>query len=233
MTKHMIVTILALIFIWPVPSHAQFDEYGKIKESITRKLKVLTNYLYDVSVSNVDEEMKSAEKNIRDPYHTLAGRFIFMASTQNIDTINMSGLTGIYEPNTDSILWVSPPLADFSSGMGRLIETRELNNDGQIEIIFGQGKNPVMTEQLWIFSWNGKSGKLITQVDNYGLSTLMELGERYDTKDVDGDGVYEIIGYWYKDENAQTMSNVVYSWNGTLYGNWGHPSSYFRKTKKK
>jgi hypothetical protein len=50
---------------------------------------------------------------------------------------------------------------------------------------------------------------------------------------VDGDGIYEIQGFWYKNENTDKKVRVTYSWNGAIYGNWGKSSKYFQKGKSK
>ena len=196
----------------------------------------MTGYPYDISGTEIDKALNDPEEKVKDPYHTLAGCFVFLAADATDDILTRpKGFIGIYRIKTDSILWQSDLLVDdFSSGaLGRLAETAELNNDGKVEIIIAQGKEPSSTEQLWIFSWDGKSGKLITQLDNYGESTIMEYGEYYELKDVDGDGIYEIIGKWFKNDQATTKTQVTYSWNGTMYGKWGKSSKYFSSSKKK
>lgn len=231
-----IIFLLYINLVSAIICYSQEDNYNTIINSIASKIEKLTGYKYDISGTDIDKSISDPEEKIKDPYHALAGCFIFLAAdfTDPIST-RPNGFIGIYKIKTDSIIWQSVLLSDnFSSGaQGRVAETTELNNDGKVEIIIAQGKEPVMTEQLWIFSWDGTNGKLITQLDNYGESIIMEFGEYYELKDVDGDGIYEILGEWYKSSNSKTKTMVTYAWNGYLYGKWGKSSKYLLKGMKK
>jgi hypothetical protein len=213
-------------------TYCQNDEYGTIVRSIANKVENKLNHKYYISGIEIDKSINNpteARRKIRDPYHTLAGCFLFLAKGQEIDN---RGFIGLYRSKTDSIIWQSVLLSDdFSRPQGRVEETTELNKDGKVEIIIAQGKEPVMTEQLWIFSWDGTEGKLITQLDEYGESMIMEFGEYYELKDVDGDGIYEILGEWYKDNNSENKTTITYSWNGSVYGKWGKSSKYLLRKK--
>jgi hypothetical protein len=112
-------------------------------------------------------------------------------------------------------------------------ETDELNGDGKVEIVIRQFHEPPGTGQLWIFNWDGTTGKLITQLDKYGESTIMYSNEEYGLIDLDGDGIYEIQGVWYKTNDSDTKTEVTYSWNGSIFGKWGKSSKYFSSPKRK
>jgi hypothetical protein len=222
-----------------ITCYCQKDNYDSIVNSIANKVEKIFNHKYFISGIDIDKSVNNpaeADGKIKDPYHTLAGCFLFLAEGETDADLNKpKGFIGLYRCKTDSIVWRSVLLTDdFSSGaLGRVAETNELNNDSKVEIIIAQGQEPSGTEQLWIFSWDGNNGKLITQLDSYGESTIMDFGEYYELKDVDGDGIYEIQAEWYKDDKSDKKTVVNYSWNGTLYGKWGKTSKYLLKGKMK
>ncbi len=228
--------LLYLLLAYTASSPAQEKKYVEITDSIAAKVARLTGYKYDISGIEVDKSTKDPESKIRDPYHTLAGCFIFLAADISDDILNRpGGFIGIYKIKADSIIWRSVALPkDFVCGvMGQVEETRDLLGDGKVEIIVSQLENPPAIQQYWIFSWDGANGQLITQLDDLGESVIMDWGEHFQIKDVDGDGVYEIQGWWYKDDSFTTKSRVTYSWNGTLYGKWGKSSRSLMKGRKK
>jgi len=216
-------------------SYCKNDDYSIIVKSISNKLENISNHKYHVSGIEIDKSVNNpdeADGKITDPYHTLSGCFLFLARGEESFS---KGFIGLYRCKTDSIIWRSVFLVDdFSSGAnGRVLETTELNNDGKVEIIIAQSQEPSGTEQLWIFSWDGTEGKFITQVDEEGESKIMVSGDFYEIKDVDNDGIYEILGEWYKNSGSKTMTTITYGWDGTLYGKWGKSSKYLHKGKHK
>lgn len=220
--------------------NCQENRYDTIVKSISGKLEKIRGNKYYVSGIEIDEAIKHPEETegkIKDPYHTLAGCFLFIAEGQpNPDINKKKGFIGLYREKTDSIIWQSVLLTkNFSSGaLGSVDATEELNRDGRVEIIVGQATgNLGVNHQLWIFNWDGKDGKLITQLDSLGRSEIMYWGDEYEIKDVDGDGIYEILGEWYENNNSQKRTTVVYSWDGSLYGKWGRSSKHLLEEKKK
>jgi len=212
-------------------SYCQNNDHSIIVKSISNKLEKVFNHKYYVSGIEIDKSVNNPSKangKITDPYHTLSGCFLFLAEGKES---NSKGFIGLYRCKADSIIWCSVLLTDdFSSGArGRVAETRELNGDGKVEIIIGQAVGASGGgEELWIFSWDGTDGRLITQTDKYNQSTILVFWEYYEIKDVDGDGIYEILG-----EDTDSDKTLTYSWNGSLYGDWGKSSKYLLKGKKK
>jgi hypothetical protein len=231
------ILLLCLNLTAVILCSSQEDSYKKITDSITAKVKRETGHAYNISGTDVDQQITDDreiaskdpffKEQIKDPYHTLAGCFIFLASDRENQYPALAGFIGIYDIKKDSLLWHSVPLSvDFSSGaLGSIDATGELNQDGKVEIIIGQATgNLAITHQLWIFNWDGKNGKLITQLDRYGKPEIMYWGDKFHIKDVDGDGIYEILGKWYEKHDSDTMSTIVYAWNGSLYGEYGMSS---------
>lgn len=213
--------------------YGQKNSYSVIVNSIATKLENILGYKYEVSGIDVDKTIKdpsSSDTKINDIYRTLADCFIFMASGESsLDTIK--GLIGVYKIKSDSILWKSIPLpSDFSSDvLGRISEVREINRDGKDEIVIAEAKGAMgILEQLWIFNWDGLNGNLITQLDKNGESTILVSEGSYRIKDIDGDGIYEILG-----KDSDSDKTLTYSWNGSLYGKWGKASKYLLKGRRK
>lgn len=219
-------------------SYSQENSRNVIIGSIALKLERELGNKYEVWGIEFDKSVRDTIRTHRvfqDRYHTLEGCFIFVAGGEaDSNGHRAKGLVGIYRVRSDSILWRSVPLcSDFASGvLGFVSQVREMNRDGETELIIEQGKPPIETRQLWIFSWNGKMGKLITQLDEGGESTIYCYGD-YELKDFDGDGILEIRGQWYKSKNSARRTLVTYSWNGSLYGKWEETSKYLLKGKSK
>jgi len=213
------------------------DDAGRIRDSIARKVVTITGHNYDISGIEIDKSVNNpavSHGQIKDPHHTLAGCFFFLAEdTEDPVSRRPKGFIGVYRIRTDSIIWRSDFLSsDFSGGVSGSVDViDDLNRDGIDEIVVGQAKGN--GGQLWVFSWDGRSGKLITQLDDYGESAIMYWGDNYDLKDIDGDGILEIQGEWYKGDGSDDRITVIYAWNGTRYGLWANTSKSLLKGMNK
>jgi hypothetical protein len=203
---------------------------------ITSKVKNITSSNYYITGIDVDQNLSNpdmTEGKIKDPYHTLSHCLIFFAGgvlDSNLD--RPEGFIGIYRTDLDSIIWRSDFVSrDFS--YGDIVQTDEINNDRKVEIIVVQPSGSLgRYEQIWIFNWDGKTGKLINQRGKDGTSSLFVLADPgYGLIDEDDDGIYEIGGE-IEDLNGNIV-DVMYRWNGSLYGKWGKASKYFHKGKRK
>ena len=159
---------------------------------------------------------------IEDPYGTLHGCMIFTAKGKQKYLSPPKGAIGIYK--NGQVIWHSDTLiSDYNISTAYTYATRDLNNDGNVEIIttwnYSSRNGPMY---LWIFSWDGQTGNLINEINkedelNLNQSVIYsdELAD-FDILDVNGDGIMEIRGYPL-DPNADPN---IYSWNGSLYGKW-------------
>lgn len=146
-----------------------------------------------------------------DPYGTLNGCFVFV-SGPNAD---MNGnMVGVYKDG--HILWHSDTLKCLSNL--RLFTTCDLNNEGMVDVAFEDESEDF--DELWIFSWDGKTGRMINAVDSNGFSVIQGYNDRgggaFGLIDVEGDGIWEI--YPYDDEDG----THGYSWDGQQYGHWAN-----------
>jgi hypothetical protein len=215
--------------------YSQDTKYDTIVQSITAKVKTITGNDYYITGLDIDKSLNDPETEdgkIKNPYHTLLHCFLFIAGGVPDSNYNKpKGFIGIYKIGPDSIVWRSELITDDFGGTSRIAETDEINADRRVEIIIAQASGALAQyEQIWIFNWNGKTGKLISQQDKDGTSTIFTTSDpSYSLVDKDGDDIYEIIG---NDIDAQDNTiEVTYSWNGFLYGKWGKPSGYFKKKK--
>lgn len=179
-----------------------------------------------IDVVNVDSSLGNrivADGAIMDPYNTLVACYIFTTREQSGSSLSLHGAIGIFE--NGNIIWQSGPVVNASFCTSPLITaTCDLNNDGNVEIVtswFG-GTNG-NTEHLWIFSWNGASGNLITAANDNNESVLISATSGFEYVDVNGDNIYEITGDWYANPSDEQTQKIIYSWNGSQYGKWANP----------
>ena len=175
--------------------------------------------------------------DMTDPYGTLRGCIIFWArprlseisSTDNDP--DDSTIVGIFR--NGSIVWNTPPICrgGFSEFTGSLFCSQDLNGDGQVEFaMLSEERDTGPVQFMWIFSWNGSTGTIINQIDDgTHQSNLMSEANTFELIDPEGDGIFEIRGYWSPDDETRgyfpedttvTFPWVTYGWNRSQYGLW-------------
>ncbi len=210
---------------------SQYVEDATIINCMEKKIERILHHKYEVLIFDVNKSLSHTTPIngiFIDPYGTLSNSYIFLTDAiRDSNFVKPKGFIGICR--ADSIIWTSDLLTEnFSSLSADISNICELNRDGRVEIVISQYSQSDGTwEYLWIFSWDGKNGKLITKLDDEGESTMKCRGN-YLLNDIDGDGIYEIQG-----KDPDSKKNVTFSWNGHLYGKWGKTSKYFLKGKKK
>lgn len=110
-------------------------------------------------------------------------------------------------------------------------EVRDINNDGLKEIIIYGAVGARGYPGIWIYSWDGSSGKLISSTWHEGRSTEFVSSAGFDVKDdikdIDGDKIDEVIIHRYilNPEGGPDPIGVdkeIYKWNPTnqMYELW-------------
>ncbi len=233
--KMQFCLFLGLLLFTTCLSQEEVNE--TVIDSIKIKIERELRHHYEVRILDVNKSLDHPSLSngmIKDPYKNLKDCFIFIAAALPDSNLNKpKGFIGIYK--RDTILWRSSPLTKDLTTIGGYVTTvDELNKDGKVEIVISQDELPgaATTNYLWIATWDGNAGKSITELDERRESKLAFIG-KYKFVDLDGDGIYEIQGEWYKDNNFDKTIRVTYSWNGSLYGNWGKTSKYLLKGKRK
>ena len=210
-----------------------------IIDTITSKINVLEGYsCLTEAIVNFDKIKKPLNANnggFEDPYNTLRHSFIF---TYYKDSVKINEgypklSIGIYRDKTivgrlDTIIETN------NSTSGRIKTITDLNMDGEVDIVITRtlGVSPPPWEEYWIFSWNGKCLRLISEVDHKSRhSTLQSPWNYLKFIDIDTDGIYELVTS-FKDEKGIRRKHV-YSWNGELYGDWGKGSKALLKSSSK
>ncbi len=138
-----------------------------------------------------------------DPYGTLKGCFIFVGGPD----ISHGNVVGVYKDGR--VLWHSDTLKCYSNL--NLFTAQDLNNDETVDLVFEAG---VEEAQLWIFSWDGQTGRRINSVDEDGSSVIEGHKGYFSFIDVEGDGIWEIR------DGAVEDGTASWSWNGQEYGHW-------------
>jgi len=241
--RKMTVYIISLVLLVRCMALAQPGVTPATYDEIQRKVDAIFGSLYDIrAVNNIDSGfVGSTVQNAAmvDPYGTLKGCFVFAAVGKDRDeNYTYKGFIGVYKNN--QIIWRSDTVINNEVARGATIAaTMDLNKDGTVEIVSNWSQDSRWgPDYLWIFSWDGSSGRLLNEVDELGYSVIRSIGGGImEIVDVDGDGIMEIKGFWSEDDNIEHRdSPVIYSWNGQLYGKWPTapeplPSGYLPRNK--
>jgi len=208
-----------------------FGQYGVTSEdslSITQQLNVIFGKDYAaiqiINVDSVENIFNWKFGRINDPYSTLNNCLLFGASEKLSNYEYGKSIVGIYKNN--QIIWYSDFIpSDYK--FNKIYATIDLTKNGIVEILTEwQGSigaiNP--SSYLWIFDWDGITGKSVTKLDNLNESFIWTHPYGgFEFIDIEGDGIWEIIGY----DMAEGDSLVpnVFSWDGEKYGVWNNTST--------
>ena len=218
--------ILFIVFILFIFS---FNILAGIQEEIDNRIKIkygndyFIQNVYDINILESSINYPIPHK-ITDFSRTLVDCYVFTAKVDNRFG-SKKGVVGIYKDN--NVIWDSDTIIySYLVDAITLFNTYDINNDGKIEITistqsFGIGAGE---ERLYIFSWDGLIGNLISDIDPLGESVIVSLTSiaNFEILDVNGDGVFELRGLWYDNNNEDDDNEYfkTYSWNGMLYGYW-------------
>jgi hypothetical protein len=158
---------------------------------------------------------------LEDPYLTLYSHVLFTARKpgQSPDWV-----WGIYHEDENRLLTISEE--DFPCFSLDFYSTIDMDLDGNVEIsvLCTVGGMLNMWGLLYIYKWDGSDVKLITEMDEYGVSILHSTAPlSFEFVDINGDGIMEIRALM---ETGDIMSDdyktetIIWSWNGRLYGKW-------------
>jgi len=171
---------------------------------------------------------------IRDPYRTLARSFPFIAQLAQTDSSGYEHVISTIKGHKDSItvfgvfregqiIWLTTLFNGSVYNMGKIYGISDINKDGKVEIMIEWslvGSN-VDQSVLWIFTWDGSTATPIYEKQNNGVSNLENIESMVD---IEGDGIIEFVGIKNKgllDDSGNSLEHeAVYSWNGSLYGEW-------------
>jgi len=198
------------------------DNYRAIQQALDQKMGPTYKVIGIVNFDSAQTaESWIFEEPVEDPYGTLANCYLFFASTRFISE-NENGASddpkervGIFK--NGRILWLSNPLiTPIAFAGGDFWGSLDLNQDQKVEFIISlfsgmRGRGEV----LWIFSWDGSSAELISNVDGDGRSTIRMRRDLSELIDIEPDEILEIKG-----ENFDG-SSIIFSWNGLEYGDRG------------
>lgn len=249
-SKLIILSIILLIF-----NNSNFAQYGwdsdydpnnVIGEQLYTQVKSVLGEQYTVWYYVLDSMFNKdyTYDEIIDPYNQFQGK-VFFISYPVYDSDDLyppyyessysrpdSSIVGIF--SNGSIIWHSEPISlvkldtinyglyhDYSIP-DEIFAIKDINRDGKVDIL-------LMTDALWIISWDGTTGTIINDMDPVDRSSKLFTTLSYELIDSDGDGILEILSYWYdlySEEiiqpsiNVPTLPYVSYGWNGEKYGLW-------------
>ncbi len=208
-------------------SEFKYDPEEVVRNALIAALRTKYNRTYEVSYHIMDSLIANDTRgDISDPYGTLAGCVLFSAMSDW--DVKDSTITGMFK--NGEIVWDDYPGTNAGFG-GELITTKDINKDGEVDILEAEMDRERMTREgsgisyLWILSWDGRTGRIINDIDSTThQSVLVSTDEVYDLVDINHDGIMEIrggINDWQEDFprlNPSTLPRITYSWNGYKYG---------------
>jgi hypothetical protein len=205
-SKFILGFTLSLLVSIPINGQTMKEIELEVQSELESKYGI--SFLVDVDAFNGGDAY-----TYQDPYNTLSGSYLIMASGLEPD----KDLIGIYKDG--ALLWTTEPELT-SSTYRHFLGSRELNSDGKVELIFGWklGVNP-RGSFLWIVSWDGINGQLINKIDERDRPEVYSGGDVIFIPDFEVDGIYEIMTYDFYDGDEDDSNDLYFllKWDGTHY----------------
>ncbi len=194
----------------------------EIKNKVSLKYgpDVVTEFIYNIDSIKIPYFGYPQPHKIYDEYNQLRNAIIF-TSKKFDNGIAVKGLVGVYR--NGKIIWDSDTTINFKDMDGlSLFSISDINRDGKTDLIFATDdytESGNGWEKLYIYSWDGIKGKLITELNETGISTITSFTGfgQFDFVDVNGDGIFEIRGLWHFSKEDEKEKTVTYYWNGKDY----------------
>ena len=153
-------------------------------------------------------DMRVHDLPTEDPYGTIKNSYFFVAEAHGSPE-DLGNIVGIYKDG--NVLWYSGENEVGIAQGYNLFTTRDINNDGKVEILITGDYGA----ELWIYSWDGTTGERINDKD-YWTSVIQGPPGSFTLFDAEGDGILEIRSL------AERDGSETWSWNGQLYGKWSN-----------
>jgi len=170
---------------------------GQSLEEIESNIKAELNNSYsDVMVYVCPLTKINFEYQIfEDPDFLTKNCFIFISSVYDKQKNKRVGSLGIYKNN--SILWQSPHIINLEiCPTTEFLAVKDLDNDNKVEIITGYKQGiKYYSEEIWIFSWDGISGKILNKYSKNGNSEIKFISNSLSFVDLEPDNIYELLGF--------------------------------------
>ncbi len=231
----MKLRIILIAFTFLIFNNLTFAQYGwdspydlgnVIGEQLEAQIKTVFGEQYTVWYYVLDSMFNKdyTYDEIIDPYNQLQGKVLFIAHPfyesehlyppyyESFYSRPDSCILGIF--SNGSIIWHSEPISLVKIDTSRFGEhhdysipdeifaIKDINRDGKVDIL-------LMTDALWIISWDGTTGTIINDMDPIDRSSKLFTTLSYELIDSDGDGILEIISYWY-DINSEEINMCLH-----------------------
>ena len=222
----MKILIMILFSFLTFTIKAQSFDINTVGANIKNILFSETKIDYLIYAIDFNDAKEKGEIEISDKNNLLTDCYLFIAKDTSI---NARIMVGIFK--NDLIIWKTQPVIE-----GTLVndfsfwKILDLKNTGDVDILIKT--NPycgkIYCMNLWVVDWNGYSGEIINQYYN-GNSEIFTEAEEFELVNVDGDGIWEILGQKIissefdestEEEKIKTQT-ILYTWNGNKIGNYG------------
>jgi hypothetical protein len=218
--------LYASIAFSQIPSERKYDPNKTIRTALIKVVNEKYGKEYKVSFHIMDSLIVRYSERITDPYGTLKGIILFSAwsYTDERDSV----ITGIFKEN--QIIWDDYPGTKAGFG-GALLLSRDINNDGAVEILSSVIDKELMTREgsgityLWILNWDGTKGKMLNDTDpKTAQSAIVSTDDVYELVGPNKNGVFDIQGQiddvwqeYFTNYRPKTLPFIYYHWNGKKY----------------
>ena len=207
MTK--IKSVISFFVLCALTANTFAQSINDIEDEILTILNSETGEDFALDIFDFDN-LSGAD--IQDPYQTLQNVYLFIA--KNFD----GSIIGFFK--NEAIVWRTNNPISYSL-FNKILYSRELNNDGKVELIIGiqSGMNDYGRD-LWIVSWDGLKGEILNNYDQSGYSEIYANGSVVFFPDYEADGVFEIMTYGTPDLENLTDENstvLISKWDGREY----------------
>ena len=195
---------------------------NEINNSVSSKYGpgMIVQNIYNIDSSKIPFNGYPLPHKIYDEYNQLNNAIVF--TCLKYDSVEITkGLVGVYR--NGAIIWDSDTTINFKfMNALSLFSISDINRDGNTDLIFAADEYTESSnglEKLYIYSWDGNNGRLISEEDENGISTITSFTGygQFDFVDVNGDGIFEIRGLWVFAKGDKVAKSVTYYWNGINY----------------
>jgi len=208
--------IIFLVLLFPLLAESQTEPAyeDSVLSLLTPLVKNQFGSKYSVYADLFDYLIGAPRRDqlvITDPFGTLRHCVLFYAWD---DTTYDSSFVGMYKDG--KIIWHCDRIIHGTPH--GLFDAEDINKDGTVDLMTTwydpTTQRSIQSQEMWIFSWDGSSGRIINGIDSsdVNLQSVVSGLDGFVLQDIDGNHVYYISSM-----NDDEDSTIYFYWNGSRY----------------
>ncbi len=222
------VKFMLIVFLIAVTNriYSQSNDEEAIINSINSVIRSQYGQAYDSYIFFADSLIGKYRGFIyknEDLNNSLENCVLFVSEKYDLNdsTPYDSTIFGIYK--NGNILWNTGPV--IYGGAAKIELIKDINLDSRTDILI-RFWNYEFIEYMWIFSWNENNAEIINSMSSWQdfeqHSELQGGLNSFYIVDYEYDGILEIRC----SQSASEIQDAIFSWNGSLYGQWPSTRRY-------